>query len=130
MDFKTFMQQRERAALAYCQGDARPVNALSTRSDTASFFGPDGSVLQRAEKIKSAYSDGALMFGARGTSRLQILQCEADGNVGYRCGVQHADVEMDGRQVPMTLRITELFRREHGDWKLVHRHADMAKKGG
>ncbi len=128
MDFEAFMRQRERAALAYCKGDAQPVNALSTGSDPASFFGPDGKVLQGPDKIRSAYSHGASLFGPDGTCRLEILQCEASENIGYWCGLQHADVEMHGKRVPMTLRITELFRRENGDWKLVHRHADMPEK--
>jgi hypothetical protein len=43
MDFTTFMQKGEQAALACCQGEAAPINALATDSDPASFFGPDGT---------------------------------------------------------------------------------------
>lgn len=127
MDFTTFMQKREQAALAYCQGEASLINALATDSDPASFFGPDGHVLQGPDSIKAAYEKGAALFGPKGTGRLEIIQCEAEADVGYWCGLQHAEVQMDGKSVFMILRINELFRREDDEWKLVHRHADMLK---
>jgi hypothetical protein len=44
-------------------------------------------------------------------------------------GFQRASVHLKGRagEVPFNLRVTELFRREGGEWKLVHRHADELK---
>ncbi len=127
-DFQSFMRQRDEAAAAYCQGDAAPVNALLTQHHPVSFFGPDGTSLQGAEMIRAAFTQGASAFGADGESRLDIIQSGGDGEIGYWCGHQHAEVTMDGKKISMTLRITEVFRRESGQWRLFHRHADAAKK--
>jgi hypothetical protein len=55
----------------------------------------------------------------------ELLQSGSSGGLAFWTGLQHAEVQMDGRRIPMTLRITEVFRVEERKWKLAHRHADM-----
>ena len=31
-----------------------------------------------------------------------------------------------GRQVPIEHRVTNIYRREDGDWKVVHHHTDLS----
>lgn len=125
-DFREFMRIREQAASAYVEGDGGPVDALATDTAPASFFGPDGSAVTEPAAIHEAFRTGARMFAPGGESRLEVLDARADGDVGYWCGIQHATVRSasDGSAVEMALRITEVFRREDGVWRLVHRHAD------
>jgi hypothetical protein len=62
---------------------------------------------------------------ARGTV-VEVLHREASGELGFWTGVEHARVTFDGAEGPlgMSLRVTEVFRFENGDFKLVHRHAE------
>jgi hypothetical protein len=47
------------------------------------------------------------------------------GDLMYPAGYEHAEVSFDGGPVkPNTLRVTHVYRREHGEWTLVHRHGD------
>lgn len=126
-DFQTFMKEREKAALDYTKGDATAVDNLTADSEDVSFFGPDGKALRGSQPVIKAFDQGAAQFGPAGESRLEILHQDANGDVGFWSGLQHAIVEMGGKRVPMTLRITELFRRFGQEWKLIHRHADMLK---
>ena len=126
-DFTTFMTARQAAAGDYVRGRAAAVDALTSDRAPVTFFGPDGKSVSGADAVTKAFDSGARHFDPGGDSRLEILQSADGGDIGYWCGLQHAHVEMDGKTVPMTLRITELFRREDGEWKLVHRHADMMK---
>jgi ketosteroid isomerase-like protein len=47
------------------------------------------------------------------------------GDLAYTVTFEHTAVSVDGVPVePYTLRVTQVYRREDGEWKVVHRHAD------
>jgi NAD(P)H-dependent FMN reductase/ketosteroid isomerase-like protein len=131
-DFAELIKERERAAGAYVAGDARPVNALATRKDPATFYNPGGDVVRGASAVAERYERDVHAFEAGGTTRFEVLHSASSGTLAYWTGYQLAEARMRGKQeaTPMKLRITELFRREDGAWKLIHRHADVAKEPG
>jgi len=124
--FKQFMKQREDAAKAYVCGDPTPVANLTTRVSPATFFGPRGGFLQGAEDVLSTFIRDAAMFGAESETHFDVLHMSASDGIAYWTGFQRATVQMQGNKnsFPMNLRVTEIFRRENSDWKLIHRHAD------
>ena len=125
-DFSDFMQRREQIARAYVNGDAAPLEAVVTHEDPATFLPPGGEPEQGAEEVARAYVKGAKQFGPGSESRLQVIHSEA-GRLAFWSGVQIATVKTPGSDTaePVKVRITEVFRLEEGDWKLVHRHADI-----
>ena len=124
--FEQFMRQREEAARAYVRGNAQPLDRIVARSSDATFFGPQGGKVHGASRVSSTYANDAQNLESDGRSRFEILQMVADDDLGYWVGIQHATLRMRGQPeaVPMDLRVTEVFRREEGEWKMVHRHAD------
>jgi ketosteroid isomerase-like protein len=39
--------------------------------------------------------------------------------------LEHYGYHDDGEDKEMTLRATQVYRREGGEWKIVHRHGDV-----
>jgi ketosteroid isomerase-like protein len=96
------------------------------KSGTASFFPPNGGSERGAREVSARYDRDARSFGKGGETHLEVLQSASAGDVGFWAGFQSAQVKMGDGSAPvmMKLRITELFRRIDGEWKMVHRHAD------
>ena len=129
-DFQRFLKAREQASAAYIQGNAAPLAAITTRNDPASFMPPSGVVVTGAEGVGKAHAEGAKSFRPGSRGKFEIIQSGSDGNLAFWTGLHRAEMSIQGQDelVPMVLRTTEIFRRENGVWKLVHRHADFQKQ--
>lgn len=125
--FKQFMKQREAAAQAYVCGDATPVSNISTHVSPATFFHPRGGCIQGADEVLSRFNQDATNFTVGGDTHFEIFDMGASDTIAYWVGLQPSIVKLAGvtDPIPMNLRITEIFRREDGEWKMIHRHADM-----
>ena len=124
--FEEFLRQRRRVATAFVNGDPGPLREVSTVAEPATFFGPGGGVESGAAHVLAVNEAGSRQFQPGGTTELEVLHSGASEGLGYWTGWQYATVRLDGqeRATRMKLRVTEIFRREGGAWKLVHRHAD------
>jgi ketosteroid isomerase-like protein len=114
------------ALAAIIRGDVEPFMALYSAADDITIgnpFGPfaAGHGATRAAGTRAAgnYTDGEIVaFERIATHETDRLACVVE--------VERFTVRLGGavEVTPVALRVTSLFRREAGGWRLVHRHAD------
>lgn len=127
--FVDFMRRREAAARAYVTGDAEPLDQLVVHSGQATFHSPGGESVSEAESVARRYREDAAAFKPEGVTHFEILQQDSGGELAFWTGYQVARAQIGDMPEPqnMKIRVTEVFRREAGEWKMIHRHADMTK---
>ena len=71
-------------------------------------------------------------------AREQIASLNSDGkdrarstrprrhDLAYTIGTERVEVILAGQQVQLELRVTNIYRREAGGWKMVHHHTDLS----
>lgn len=48
------------------------------------------------------------------------------GDVAYELGVEHGGLKMGGHHANLEHRVTNIYKREGGAWKLIHHHTDAS----
>jgi ketosteroid isomerase-like protein len=54
----------------------------------------------------------------------ELQSYDVVGGMAYTAGLEHTSASVDGEPRTYTLRATQVYRREAGEWRVAHRHAD------
>jgi ketosteroid isomerase-like protein len=63
---------------------------------------------------------------SEGKVELKDQLIHAAGEVAYEVGVEHIEVKLGGEKVATKVRVTNIYQREAGAWKVTHHHTDMS----
>jgi ketosteroid isomerase-like protein len=118
------MPRQRQADLALLNGDSGQRKMLWSHENPVTVLGAAKTVSGWPE-VESLFDWLASNFSNGATYDLDLTAAGVSGDLGYVVGAEHSSASVGGEPLaPIALRFTLIFRREDGEWKEVHRHAD------
>ena len=119
------LEQVRGALAAMASGDPEPYIDAWADLPEVTLFGAWGPIEQGYQPLTDTFR----WVGSRFTGGALVPEnvvTHTNGDLAYTVGFERGEVSVDGDTPrPMTLRVTHIYRRIGGAWRLVHRHADF-----
>jgi ketosteroid isomerase-like protein len=123
--FLADMLPKQRAAeQAIHNGDVEPRLALWSRNDPVTLYGAKLSASGWTD-LEPTFRTVASWFSDSAAYEFKVIAAGASGDLAYTVGFEHNQVKVNGQPRTYTLRVTHIYRREDGQWRIVHRHGDI-----
>ena len=127
--FKAFLPEWERAQTRFINGDPALWKQHASHRDDVTILGGFGGEGEKGWAAVGTRYDWASSQYQTGEATLKVdyLTIAVSGDRAFTVGIERQDGARVGNQAQMrrALRVTQVFRREDGSWKLMHRHADQ-----
>jgi ketosteroid isomerase-like protein len=100
--------------------------AIWSTREPVSVLGAWRSAVGQAE-VRGLFHDLADTFSKCSSHLYEIVSADVGGDMAFTAGYERTQASIDGEPRGYVLRVTQVYRREDGDWKVAHRHADTAQ---
>ena len=111
------------AELALHQGDPAPRRALWSRREPVSVLGAWGNA-QSQHELDELFASLGRSFSDCTSYAFELVAHDVAGDMAYTAGFEHTSACVDGQPRTYTLRATQVYRLEDGQWRVAHRHGD------
>jgi ketosteroid isomerase-like protein len=111
------------AEVALHDGDEKPRFETWSDREPVTLFGA-GWNARNAEEAQAVFRHLATLFSDIDDCEIDLVAHDVSGDFAYTVHREHTKTSLRGEQRDYTLRVTQVYRREDGVWKVVHRHGD------
>lgn len=125
--FKEFLPHFERGLTNFVNGRPAELISYCSLADDATLMGGWGAFERGRQQLEPRFAWAAAQFQDNGTKvAIEYLSTKVSGELAYTVSIERMTVRLTAKPAPvsMALRVTHVFGRENGAWKLRHRHAD------
>ena len=130
-EFREMHRRLVAANNRFAQGDAAPWKELCSHEKDVTLFGGAGGYERGWDQVGPRYSWASANFSG-GKMTTEVLSTHVSGDLACTVELEHWDVRLasTGATSQIELRVTQVYRREDGAWKVIHRHGEhLAPKG-
>src|SRR4029077_3594037 len=111
------------AELALHNGDAAPRRALWSRSEPVSVLGAWRNAHGQRE-LDELFTSLARSFSECTSYAFELQAYDVVGDMAYTAGLERTSASVDWVRPQLHAAGNQVYRREGGEWKVAHRHAD------
>jgi ketosteroid isomerase-like protein len=121
----TTLDRLIQAEQALLNGDPARWLAMWSTQDPVTLFGVNATT-QGAEEVPRTFHWQMSWFTNCTAHRFDLVAAGVSGDLAYTVALEYASVSVGGGpDQSLTTRATHVYRREDGQWKIVHRHSDQ-----
>ena len=111
------------AEMALHNGDARPRFETWSTHEPVTLFGAWMNATN-ADEAREVFRRLEQSFADVEEGRISMVAHGVSGDLAYTVHREHTTTTVNGEPRDYVLRVTQVYRREDGTWRVVHRHAD------
>jgi ketosteroid isomerase-like protein len=108
-------------------GDARSMVDVWSHNSDVSTMHPIGGSQVGWDEVRASWENLAGIC-SNGQVSLSDQRICVGGDFSYEVGIEHVDVLVTRNKVQTDFRVTNIYRREGGEWRMVHHHTDLNLK--
>lgn len=124
--FKDMLGKVDAAQLELQNGKSAAYKSLWSHADDITLSGGFGGTIEKGWEQISRRLDWVATQFSKGSNTIERLVANESGDLGYVVQIEHIRYYVPGQRQESRrdYRVTMVFRRESGVWRIIHRQAD------